>query len=214
MRPAPQTTKMRMGVCGSTYEDMSRGDYTIEGRVVNQVQEDDPNLPIWVTLEKTKGDYHKLDGKTITQAKQSFVDAVLAAAASQQGINTTTNEKRKICIIYAGNKYYIGGLHPHYRRGENLYIMSERTAAPYGVEVNSAKFSPIGTHCHEFGHVLGLGDKYSREGNVHGRSYGWWGLMAGGNHKGGGAPSRPLCRPITEQNWAGLSQPRSRSRAL
>ena len=165
------------------YEDMSRQSetdtpYTIRGRVVNKVREDDSDIPIWVTLGKTKSYYHN-------GTKQSFRDAALAAATSQQGIDTTTSATRKLCIIYAGNKYSgSGGLHPHYRA--NLYVMSERTANSFGVEKNDAEFSPIGTHCHEFGHVLGLADHYQDP-----RNYRLWGLMASGNYKGGGSRIKP-----------------------
>ena len=181
--------EMAFGSMRQYYEDMSRGTYTLKGKVVNQVREDDSDIPIWVTLGNTKSYYHRPDGNIPTgekdsEAKRSFRDAVMAAAASQQGIDTTTSATRKLCIIYAGNKYSSGGLHPHY--WANRYIMSERTASSSGVEINDAEFSPIGTHCHEFGHVLGLADYY------HERNYRVWGLMANGGHKGGGANPSPL----------------------
>ena len=177
------------------YEDMSRETYTIEGRVVNQVQEDDPDFPIWVTLGGEKNYYHRKDegDPSGIRAKTRFRDAVLAAAASQQGFNTIPSETRPLCIIYAGNRYQNGGgLHPHYAPSDNIYVMHERTASPYGVEVNSAKFSHIGTHCHEFGHVLGLGDYYHTY-----RNYRRWGLMAQGSHRGANpSPLSPHLRSL------------------
>ena len=165
------------------YEDMSRQretdtPYTLKGRVVNQVQEDDSDIPMWVTLGRKKSYYHN-------GTKKNFRNAVLAAAASKQGINTTTSATRKLCIIYAGNRYDNGGLHPH--STSDLYIMSERTANSSSVEKNDAKFSHIGVHCHEFGHILGLADHYHEP-----RNYRLWGLMANGSRKGGGARPSPL----------------------
>ena len=179
------------------WEDMSREQYTLKGRVVNQVREDDTDIPIWVTLKRKKSYYHK-------GTHGEFKNAALAAAR-QQGINTTTSATRKICIIYAGNVYYdFGGLHPRY--GANVYIMSERTAVSHGVERNEAEFAHIGIHCHEFGHVLGLYDHYG--GNY---DYQRWGLMAGGAHKELEEQARHLCHPILDHYWAGLRQPRSQA---
>ena len=95
------------------WEDMSRGQYTLKGRVVNQVREDDTDIPIWVKLKRKKSYYHN-------GTHQGFKNAAMAAAR-QQGINTTTSATRKICIIYAGNVYYdLGGLHPQLR-GKRVY---------------------------------------------------------------------------------------------
>ena len=77
-----------------------------------------------------------------------------------------------------------GALNPHYDK--NIYVMSEKVSLPAGEEHNSDKFSHIGTHCHEFGHVLGLGDYYGDLNYYH------WGLMARGGHKGFGAHPAPL----------------------
>ena len=91
------------------------------------------------------------------------------------------SEERKICIIYAGNMY-LSGLWPH-ASNRNIYIMSERYLAndvkpvPRNSETNNAKFSHIGVHCHEFGHILGAADQ--RETS---RNYNEWGLMAGGGN--------------------------------
>ena len=172
------------------YEDMSRQrgtdttPYTINGSVVNQVLEDDSNIPVWVTLGDTKSSFDSIEGRTKKQARKIFRDAVLAAAESQQGIDTTTTATRKICIIYAGNRYSGGVLNPHYSK--NLYIMSEKLSSPTGAEHNSDKFSHIGVHCHEFGHVLRMADYYGDT------TYLQWGLMANGGHKGWGAYPAPL----------------------
>ena len=65
--------------------------------------------------------------------------------------------------------------------------MSERYASlhptPRNRESNSANFSHIGVHCHEFGHVLGFGDKYEKKNLRVGRGYRQWGVMADGGNK-------------------------------
>ena len=77
---------------------------------------------------------------------------------------------------------YLSGLWPH-ASNRNIYIMSERYLAndvkpvPRNSETNNAKFSHIGVHCHEFGHILGAADQ--RETS---RNYNEWGLMAGGGN--------------------------------
>ena len=64
--------------------------------------------------------------------------------------------------------------------------MSEKLSSPTGAEHNSDKFSHIGVHCHEFGHVLRMADYYGDT------TYLQWGLMANGGHKGWGAYPAPL----------------------
>ena len=172
------------------YEDMSRQrgtdttPYAINGRVVNQVLEDDSDIPVWVTLGNTKSSFDSIEGRTKEQARKIFRNAVLAAAESQQGIDTTTTATRKICIIYAGNRYGAAALNPHHYK--SIYVMSEKVSLPTGVDHNSDKFSHIGVHCHEFGHLLGLADYYGDT------TYHLWGLMANGSRKGLGAYPSPL----------------------
>ena len=121
------------------WQDMSCGNFTLNGRIANQVREDDPNIPIWVTLDESKSYYHE-------RSRAHFRQAALAAAVSQQTIDVSRNENRVLCIIYAGNMYAktqgmgndSGGLHPMYERdlfdleGEARYnyTMSERWAGP------------------------------------------------------------------------------------
>ena len=159
------------------WEDMSNGAYTLKGRVANDVRGE---IPVWITLERTKADYD-------SSARREFRKAALDSARAQQGIDILRNEERKICIIYAGNMYVnksrndLSSLHP-YAFG-SVYIMSERYLAndmkpvPRNSETNNAKFSHIGVHCHEFGHILGAADQRDDS-----RNYNWWGLMATGSN--------------------------------
>ena len=169
--------------------DMSKDVFRLGGEVANNRDAD--GIPEWVQLNKEKSDFH-------SGSQYDFRKAVLDAAQSQQSINVSTSATRKICIIYAGNMYVTvdaptlakpkkknSGLNPHY--ASNIYIMSEKYAplhpTPRNRESNSANFSHIGVHCHEFGHVLGLGDKYEKEDLRVGRGYHQWGVMADGGNK-------------------------------
>ena len=170
--------------------DMSKEDFLLEGEVAND--RDENGIPVWVELGETKSDSH-------SGSQHNFRNAALNAAQSQQGIDISTSATRKICIIYAGNMYVTedaptpanpekknSGLNPHY--ASNVHIMSEKYAplhpTPRNRESNSANFSHIGVHCHEFGHVLGFGDKYEKEKLRIGRGYRQWGVMADGGNKG------------------------------
>ena len=162
------------------WEDMSNGTYTLKGRVANDVS---GGIPVWITLGETKAHYD--DGNY-----NAFRLAARDSARAQQGIDISDilmDEERKICIIYAGNMYINRSridpspLHP--RDFGNLYVMSERYSAnnikpvPRNSETNNAKFSHIGVHCHEFGHILGAADRYDEPYN-----YNRWGLMADGGN--------------------------------
>ena len=169
--------------------DMSKDVFRLGGEVANNRDAD--GIPEWVELSKEKSDFH-------SGSQYDFRKAVLDAAQSQQSINVSTSATRKICIIYAGNMYVTvdaptlakpknkdNGLNPHY--ASDVYIMSEKYApshpTPRNRESNSANFSHIGVHCHEFGHVLGLGDKYEKDDLRVGRGYRQWGVMADGGNK-------------------------------
>ncbi len=193
------------------WADMSKESYTLKGRVANRVKPG-TNIPIWITLGDTKSNFHTRQ----KDARAHFRRAALDSAASQQKIDVSRNARRIICIIYAGNMYVDDpttdtkekGLHPSYELRKHNYTMSERWAYPVpedprNVERNYANFSHIGVHCHEFGHVLGLGDKYATRNNPHNRDYHKWGLMAdGGNKKVGSRGDNPA--PLSPHHRAEL----------
>ena len=159
------------------YRDMSLSALTLTGALLNQVNN---GIPRWVILSNTKMYYHN---QSWAGNFEQFLNAVLAAAQAQQGIVPASDATHKLCVIYAGNMYVDGQLHP--AMSGNVYIMSERfkyppPSIPRNSEVNDATFSHIGVHSHEFGHILGLGDQYYAP-----YDYGLWGLMANGGNKGG-----------------------------
>lgn len=160
------------------FSDISQGAFTLTGTVLNQNQPGTA-IPKWVVLPETKTYYHN---QSPAGYFDDFEDAVLSAAQTQQQITPVLDGTHKLCILYAGNMYATGQLHP--ATSGNVFIGSERFKyPPSGIsrnsEVNAATFTHIGVHCHEFGHILGLYDHYYTY------TYGKWGLMANGGNKGG-----------------------------
>jgi len=155
------------------YEKMSNGNLTITGYVVNNVQ---GNIPVWVTLGHDKSYYHSFGYAN----SPIFTDVMDSAIAQGLGVSWSDN----VAIIYAGTTYYLfKGLNP--MASGSLYIMGERHADPGdppGVEVATARFSRIGVHCHEFGHILGIPHSTGSRADI----------MDAGRRNGGGAAPAPL----------------------
>lgn len=98
-----------------------------------------------------------------------------------------------------------GGLHGG--RAWRYYVMTS----------GLTRFEPIGVHCHELGHVLGILDKY---GNGRSTGLGQWCAMALGAHGGQGSglpletPTRSPCQTARELLDAQLEQGREWLREL
>jgi len=150
---------------------MSDGDLAITGRVVNNENNND-GVPDWVLL-----DYNKLDYQNYT--RDLFTDALNKAAQENPPLDTSTDAFTKLVVIYAGNWWLGGGLHPASQPGLNRYRMSERLFYnSANQDPINAPFSHIGIHSHEFGHLLGFNDVYVG-GNDH-----RWSLMNIGDKNG------------------------------
>ncbi len=128
---------------------MSNGKLTITGNVLNTANGSD--IPNWISLADTKAHY----------ASGSFLTFISDAknAASLSGISIgTLDDTHKLVIIYAGNIHFGDGLNPVANSiNGTTYIMSERNGNPINVENGSDAFGRIGVHCHEFGHLIGIG---------------------------------------------------------
>lgn len=134
------------------YQEMSYGDFSVvigeSGGVLNDVNPD--GTPVWITLPGEKEDYNR----EVCGVCRFLVQETLDAAAAQ-GIDITITATRKLAIIYAGNRY-TKRLNPHYEPGHDVYVVMERWMHPLGQENPGAKFTNIGIHAHEYGHMLGL----------------------------------------------------------
>ncbi len=191
------------GSMNDYYKDMSNNNFSLVAQVANL---DSAGYPRWVNMGTIKRYYMK---PASGDEKQIWLDAISYLNA-QQGVSVTADQNTKIVVIYAGNMYGTPqqtdsvGLNPRFINDgyQNVgYVMSERAMAqslgPY--TENVATFAHIGSHCHEFGHVLGLGDHY---GNCF---HGYWSLMSQGNDKGSNGMRGNCPAPMTpiDRNFLG-----------
>ena len=125
----------------------------------------------WVQADSSKS-YYLNKGNLIDEAIQ------------KSGVDL--NNFDGVAVIYAGNVGQAGSnLWPETKFSgleKPAYMMSEQWLPQY-------KFSPIGIHCHEFGHLLGLPDLYDIDFSSNG--IGLWGLMGYGCY-GNGHLERPF----------------------
>ena len=151
------------------WDDMTNGDVDIDGAVWN--------TSAWITLDYTKSYYD-------THSESIFINEI----ASKSGYNFGSLTNDHLCaILYAGNEYLGGTLHPHYTGGSHRYMMAAEFSRPQNSENPDNFFANIGTHCHELSHAaFGLPDRY------YSYTYNQWGLMAIGNKNG---PSNELACP-------------------
>jgi M6 family metalloprotease-like protein len=106
-------------------------------------------------------DYYDLGGGNL------YAQAVEKAEAA--GFPASGYEN--LCILYAGDfNDMFWGLWPH--ASGNHYYMSEVWGKDMGGGIIDYYFNHIGVHCHEFGHLLQLYDKYNYPGEP-----GNWDLM-------------------------------------
>lgn len=142
--PTPQDTSPHpenhavFGSMHDYYWQMSRpndsaGALILTGRVINPASA--YGVPRWITLHDSMAHYD--DETMFTEAYQTALDS--------QYFNPS--EFDLYVAIYAGPENIIHtGAHP-----PEFYFIPERIAA---------SFNHIGTHCHEFGHLLGFSDQY------------------------------------------------------
>lgn len=157
------------------YNQQSRGKLDIIGKdglpeILNPEDPQHPGIPQWIYLDEKKQYWDSLNGNIITvtawhdEAKDKF-------QAQFQDINLEDYDA--LAFIYAGqlgsqNSALWPSAFP-LALGIREYHMSEKRD----------DFSHIGTHCHEFGHLLGAEDEYKGSENPY-----KWAVMANGNRNG------------------------------
>ena len=157
---SPVTGEPSYGSLYDYYFENSGGKLRVEGQVLD-----------WVRADSNKS-YYLTKGDLIAEALQ------------KSGLDV--NSYDGVAVIYSGNVGSVGSrLWPETKfagLAKPTYVMSEQWLPKY-------HFSPIGIHCHEFGHLLGLPDLYDTDFSSGG--IGVWGLMGYGEY-GNGHLERPF----------------------
>nr|NIR49658.1 hypothetical protein [candidate division KSB1 bacterium]NIV70681.1 hypothetical protein [Phycisphaerae bacterium]NIS25102.1 hypothetical protein [candidate division KSB1 bacterium]NIT72014.1 hypothetical protein [candidate division KSB1 bacterium]NIU25801.1 hypothetical protein [candidate division KSB1 bacterium] len=154
------------------YDENSYGKFLLTGEILNDSTFNEITekwVPVWVTLNQTKGAWDSL-GINPTR----LLDSTLAVS----GIDTTGFEK--MILIYAGEERR-DGLNPATSGNRFVYQIGEKKkgSSTRGRTNTPGTFYGIGTHCHEFGHLLFLPDLKGGSTQIRGLSE--WDLMAVGN---------------------------------
>lgn len=133
------------------YWQQSIGQVVITGKVVNPLLSEFGLKPEWIRLPQSKEYYDT------TYSKAQFADTVITRAINDPDFNFTPSSYNHIVIIYAGNYFSGGMLHPgnYLSSLASGYINSEKYSG-----AGSETFSHIGVHAHEFGHIVGAEDQY------------------------------------------------------
>ncbi len=167
------------------YAKMSNGNLSITGHVINDKL---GNIPTWIQMTHNKSYYYNQTGTT-------FLDDAVDRAQTL-GLDVSTSATVKLVIIYAGNTYLLqpsgdySSLNP--MQSGYVYIMSERQGKPYNQENSTDKFSRIGYHCHEFGHIVGISHSTASRADVMEAGY-----RNGPDNDGAApAPINPIARMV------------------
>lgn len=129
-------------------------------------------IPIWITLTQTKAWWNAQPINPINLLNAAY------QAAQAAGMPIDTVGYNKIAVIYAG-KELAGGLNG--AASGRVYQAGEKTPFKHGRTQTEGTFYGIGSHCHEYGHVIGMRDLYSRNDPDHRYGLGELSLMASGN---------------------------------
>ncbi len=193
---------------------MSNGNLTVTGEIVNK---DGSGNIEWLYVDEKKD---TLNANYCNQFDSLVVHYYMPLAkayhTAKYGNDDLWATHDVVCFIYAGNLYDragggFAGLCPHGSDDKNYYVMSELTDNNPDTNFRNAESSPdsvveigmahIGTHCHEFGHVLKFAHP-QQQASV-------WDLMMNGNTNGSRvgncpAPVNPIYRAW--QGWITLTE--------
>ena len=138
----------------------SRGAFDLQVRVVNNTDGD--GFPIWVELPWTK-EYCRTSVTVLQYFEEAFVRATTTYGLTIPGTRYGTGSLAdKVVYLYSGatftNHDPVRALHPQtdgYGIYASRYVMGEREGFGNNNH-NIDTFAGIGTHVHEFGHLLGF----------------------------------------------------------
>jgi len=168
------------------YSEVSYGKFELNVTIINPYQIiNGDTLLVWLTASSNKDYYDNMNF-----AISTLFDEASNAAINSGWISSLSNFDR-YAVVYAGDRNddndNNNGLRPS--ASGIKYLMEEKN---YWVPW---EFSDIGTHVHEFGHLLGLSDLYGNSKNCETgakRGIGSFSLMASGSSGfQGGREQRP-----------------------
>ncbi|MDF1667517.1 MAG: PDZ domain-containing protein [Planctomycetota bacterium] len=132
------------GSMADYYHENSAGRFQLTGKVHH-----------WVQLPQKKAFYDKLATDPL-RGQPQFLGKALDMVIAREGKNVFANVDG-IAFVNAGSRGQYGRiLWPH----SAVFFHKGRSYDYYVMEEGGKSFAGIGTHVHEFGHVLGLPDKY------------------------------------------------------
>jgi M6 family metalloprotease-like protein len=176
------------GSVADYYDEVSCGRLAIEG-----------DVRPWVAVRRPRASYEPDGAVAKGLGFVRFLTQALQALEAREGARALEGVDAVSFVIAGEHGKHGTVLWPHSAmlpwRGRMLryYVMSE---------MQGGKFAPIGVHCHELGHVLGILDKYG-EGKHAG--LGTWCLMAVGHRadreNGDRRPSHPCAFCKERLGW-------------
>ena len=179
------TGQMVYGSVHDFYKEASAGALRITGRVFD-----------WVAVSRNRGDY--VTGSNAASRSPVLPREVLDKLAAREGGDPLADFDG-LLFIYAGDRYspanrgslywpHMGALTYRNRRW-NMLVCPE----------GHGRMADISVYCHEFGHLLGWPDLYSRPENPGAEGLGYWCLMS--QQTGGGRPQHPSAWCKEQLGW-------------
>ena len=157
------------------YKEISEGSLDFEVRIVNQdLGGDHVGYPEWIILPKSRHYYQTASGEFFDDALEEMHEYIRMNYETEtldwSGLPATTDDPTDelVVFVYAGWQRDDGGdahdLHPQAEFDHCCYVTGERQGDGNGPDNSttpptpdpSERFTGIGIHAHELGHILGL----------------------------------------------------------
>jgi M6 family metalloprotease-like protein len=128
------------------YQEISIDQFDVEGKVFD-----------WVQVPETWGFYDEQDMGAGDEGSRTIFQDAIKAARKKFG-SDALDKYEGVVFLYAGPRDSLRGsqLWPH----RASVRIGGKSKPYYIIEEGGEKFTSIGVHCHEFGHMLGLPDFY------------------------------------------------------
>ncbi len=200
------------------YKEISEGSLDFEVRIVNQdLGGDHVGYPEWIILPKSRHYYQTASGEFFDDALEEMHEYIRMNYETEtldwSGLPATTDDPTDelVVFVYAGWQRDDGGdahdLHPQAEFDHCCYVTGERQGDGNGPDNSttpptpdpSEKFTGIGIHAHELGHILGLGHPSTRRASADTNPY---------TGQTGGAGGVPFWRAGSISAWCTMQNGR------